>query len=217
MFGVSGWRAAVSWFHWFPGPGWAGRGGRLTDRLSSGSWLIPAALQPAQNSFLHREMRDSDGCPGNRGGAKPFPFSANERTGGWGGGVCGRGHHKVVGGEGRGLGSRVTSVRSNGNEERGSGRTRKVTRLKLSWHASFCVNTYINTQHQQHQTLVSHEAFIHSSSVMWSGFLNRNFMWKHKRTIKASRDIWVRGSKHMKTSIVSARSIQIKLESTLFR
>lgn len=59
----------------------------MTDRPSSGSWLIPAALQPAQNSFLHREMGNSDGCPGNRGSAKPFPFSANEK-GGWGGGVA---------------------------------------------------------------------------------------------------------------------------------
>lgn len=53
----------------------------MTDRPSSGSWLIPAALQPAQNSFLQREMGNSDGCLGNRSSAKPFPFSTNEKGG----------------------------------------------------------------------------------------------------------------------------------------
>lgn len=81
---LTGWRAAASCgFAGLLGPGGAGRGCALTDRPSSGSWLIPAALQPAQNSFLHREMENSDGCPGNRGGAKPFPFSTNENS--WGG------------------------------------------------------------------------------------------------------------------------------------
>lgn len=49
----------------------------LIDRPSAGSCLIPASLQPVHNSFLHREMGDSDGCPGNGDSAKPFPFSAN--------------------------------------------------------------------------------------------------------------------------------------------
>ncbi len=53
----------------------------LIDSPSAGSCLIPASLEPVQNSFLHREMGDSDGCRGNRDSAKPFPFSAN----GWGG------------------------------------------------------------------------------------------------------------------------------------
>ena len=50
----------------------------MIDRPSAGSCLIPASLEPVQNSFLHREMGDSDGCPGNGDSAKPFPFSANE-------------------------------------------------------------------------------------------------------------------------------------------
>lgn len=61
----------------------------LIDSPSAGSCLIPASLEPVQNSFLHREMGDSDGCPGNGDSAKPFPFSANEVVvvvGGGGGG-----------------------------------------------------------------------------------------------------------------------------------
>lgn len=50
----------------------------LIDSPSAGSCLIPASLEPVQNSFLHREMGDSDGCPGNGDSVKPFPFSANE-------------------------------------------------------------------------------------------------------------------------------------------
>lgn len=50
----------------------------LIDSPSAGSCLIPASLEPVQNSFLHREMGDSDGCRGNGDSAKPFPFSANE-------------------------------------------------------------------------------------------------------------------------------------------
>lgn len=50
----------------------------MIDSPSAGSCLIPASLEPVQNSFLHREMGDSDGCPGNGDSAKPFPFSANE-------------------------------------------------------------------------------------------------------------------------------------------
>lgn len=71
----------------------------LIDSPSAGSCLIPASLEPAQNSFLQREMGDSDGCPGNGDSAKPFPFSANE---GWvgvrygRGGTCNRGRHKVI-------------------------------------------------------------------------------------------------------------------------
>lgn len=63
----------------------------LIDSPSAGSCLIPASLEPVQNSFLHREMGDSDGCRGNRDRAKPFPFSANG-----GGGICNRGRHKVI-------------------------------------------------------------------------------------------------------------------------
>lgn len=71
----------------------------MIDSPSAGSCLIPASLEPVQNSFLHREMGDSDGCPGNGDSAKPFPFSANEVVvvvgGGWGG-ICNRGRHKVI-------------------------------------------------------------------------------------------------------------------------
>lgn len=63
----------------------------LIDSPSAGSCLIPASLEPVQNSFLHHEMGDSDGCRGNGDSAKPFPFSANE-----GGGICDRGRHKVI-------------------------------------------------------------------------------------------------------------------------
>lgn len=64
----------------------------MIDSPSAGSCLIPASLEPVQNSFLHREMGDSDGCQGNADSAKPFPFSANEVVeemvvGGGGGGV----------------------------------------------------------------------------------------------------------------------------------
>lgn len=54
----------------------------MIDSPSAGSCLIPASLEPVQNSFLHREMGDSDGCRGNADSPKPFPFPANER-GGW--------------------------------------------------------------------------------------------------------------------------------------
>lgn len=50
----------------------------VIDSPSVGSCLIRASLEPVQNSFLHREMGDSDGCQGNGDSAKPFPFSANE-------------------------------------------------------------------------------------------------------------------------------------------
>lgn len=52
----------------------------MIDRPSAGSRLIRASLQPVGNSFLRREMGDSDGCRGDRDSAKPFPFSA-EREG----------------------------------------------------------------------------------------------------------------------------------------
>lgn len=68
----------------------------LIDSPSAGSCLIPASLEPVQNSFLHREMGDSDGCRGNAGSAKPFPFSANKEAGVWGGDICNRGRHKVI-------------------------------------------------------------------------------------------------------------------------
>lgn len=53
----------------------------VIDSPSAGSCLIPASLEPVQNSFLHREMGDSDGCRGNADSPKPFPFPANEREG----------------------------------------------------------------------------------------------------------------------------------------
>lgn len=37
----------------------------LIDSLSAGSCLIPASLEPVQNSFLRHKMGDSDGCQGN--------------------------------------------------------------------------------------------------------------------------------------------------------
>lgn len=63
----------------------------LIDSPSAGSCLIPGSLEPVQNSFLHREMGDSDGCRGNADSAKPFPFSANKGRGGgrWGEGAGG--------------------------------------------------------------------------------------------------------------------------------
>lgn len=60
---------------------WGGAVG-LMDSPSAGSCLIPASLLPVQNSFLHREMGDSDGCWGNGDSAKPFPFSEKGRGGG---------------------------------------------------------------------------------------------------------------------------------------
>lgn len=130
---LTGWRgAARCGFTGLLGPGWAGSGCALTDRPSSGSWLIPAALQPAQNSFLQREMGNSDGCLGNRSSAKPFPFSTNEKGGGC---VCDRGHHKVIRRGGRGSGRRVTLMMSNGNDKWQSYSVQLASNMAL-WHAS---------------------------------------------------------------------------------
>lgn len=81
----------------------------MIDSPSAGSCLIPASLEPVQNSFLHREMGDSDGCPGNGDSVKPFPFSANEAAvEGGREGMCNRGRRKVIHKERRGSLEQIT-------------------------------------------------------------------------------------------------------------